>query len=441
MESQSRTSPIGFFAELKRRKVLQIGGAYIAGAWLVTEVLSFLFDQFQAPDWGYRMIAIVFVAGFPISMILAWMIQVGADGSWTIDRSRGENKTLIVAIVLGLAITVGLAWLTLPQMETEPRFQPLPGSLAVLSFASTAETASAQTAAESLYFSVMEGLEQAVGLTLIRLRPGEKADDPQAFAESLGVAGLASGRMIQSETGTKVEVAFRDVVAGEVTWSGDFPWEPTQGIETANAIANNLLQAMGLPALDERQFTGTNNREAYEAFMSGETLAGAWTAESLAGAIEDYQRAIDLDPGFVQAYIGFAQSLYDLADLAGAEEDEHEEMERRARRAVNIAQRLEPESADALSLIGLGQSNRQMRIVAYERALELDPDHYMSYYRYALQMKADGKLDEAERLIRRAISLQPMSARFRMELAEILSLQGRADEAEAELKKAAAFRH
>jgi Flp pilus assembly protein TadD len=81
-----------------------------------------------------------------------------------------------------------------------------------------------------------------------------------------------------------------------------------------------------------------------------------------------------------------------------------------------------------------------MRIVAYERALELDPDHYMSYYRYALQMKADGELEEAERLIRRAISLQPRSARFRDELAAILELQGRADEAESERQKAAAFR-
>jgi TolB-like protein len=430
----------GFFTELKRRKVLQIGGGYIAGAWLVTEVLSFLFDQFQAPDWSYRLIAIVFVAGFPISMILAWMIQVREDGSWALDPSRGQQRTLLFTIVVGLAITVGLAWLTLPHAEKEPRYQPLPGSLAVLPFAPSSGTASTQTVAESLYFSVMEGLEQAAGLTLIRLRPGEQPDDPQVFAESLGVAALATGRMVQSETGVQVAVTLRDVAADEITWSGDFPWEPTRGIETANAIANGLLQAMGLSTLDERQFAGTGNREAYEAFMSGETHAGAWTAESLAAAIEDYQRASDLDPGFVQAYIGLAQSLYDLAGLAGAEGDEREEMEKRARRAVNIAQRLEPESADALSLIGLGQSNRQLRIVAYERALELDPDHYMSYYRYALQLRADGDLEEAERLIRRAISLQPRSARFRDELAEILRLQGRQDEAEAELEKAAAFR-
>jgi tetratricopeptide (TPR) repeat protein len=364
---------------------------------------------------------------------------VREDGSWTLDPSRGQNRTLVLAIVIGLAITIGLAWLTLPHTESEPRYQPLPGSLAVLSFAPAADTVSAQTAAESLYFSVMEGLEQASGLTLIRLRAGEQPDDPQAFAESLGVAGLASGRMVQTNGATNVAMTYRDVAAGEVTWTGDFPWEPTRGIETANAIANGLLQAIGLSPLDERQFAGTSNREAYEALMSGERQAGAWTAESLDGAIEDYQRAIDLDPGLVQAYIGLAQSLFDLADLTGAEGDEREEMERRARRAVNIAQRLEPESADALSLIGLGQSNRQMRIVAYERALELDPGHALSYFRYALQMQADGDLEEAERLMLRAIRLQPTNARFRLAMAEIFRLQGREAEAAAELQKAKAY--
>jgi len=77
----SRSNPIaGFFAELMRRRVLHIGGAYIAGAWLGAEILNFLFEQFQAPGWTYRLLAIVFVVGFPVAMALAWIIQVQEDG-------------------------------------------------------------------------------------------------------------------------------------------------------------------------------------------------------------------------------------------------------------------------------------------------------------------------------------------------------------------------
>ena len=55
------------------------------------------------------------------------------------------------------------------------------------------------------------------------------------------------------------------------------------------------------------------------------------------------------------------------------------------------------------------------------------------------QMQADGDLEEAERLMLRAITLQPMNARFRRAMAEILRGQGREDEARAQLEKAAAF--
>jgi Flp pilus assembly protein TadD len=46
---------------------------------------------------------------------------------------------------------------------------------------------------------------------------------------------------------------------------------------------------------------------------------------------------------------------------------------------------------------------------------------------------------EAERLITQAVTLSPRSARYRNELAEILQLQGRDEEAQAELEKARMF--
>jgi len=429
----------GFLAELTRRRVLHIGGAYIAAAWLGAEILNFLFEQFQAPGWTYRLLAIGFVVGFPISMVLAWIIQVRPDGSWAIDPSRGEHKTVAAAITLGLLITAGLSWLIIPQRVPEPPYEPLPGSLAVLPFADAGATPNEQTAADTLYRSLMEGLEQSGELTLVRLGPGERPEDLVAFGQSLGVAGLAAGQFTPSPGDGAIEVQLLDVALGEVSWSQSFNWNPTQIIEISNAIANGLLQTMALPALSQEKFTGTDSREAYEALLMGEEHAAAWNAQLLSVAVEDYQRAIDLDPGYAQAYVGLAQTIYELLDLSNLPETEQQALEERAKGAVDIAQKLDRDSAGAISLLGLGTENRQLRIQAFERALELDPDHYMSYYRYAMQMKEDGDLEEAERLIRRAIILQPMSSRFRTDLAEILRLQGRDEEAQAEMEKSQAF--
>lgn len=422
-----------------RRRVLHIGGAYIAGAWLGAEIFNFLLEQFQAPGWSYRLLAIVFVMGFPISMVLAWIIQVQENGSWAIDPSRGEHKTVLVAITLGVLITAGLSWLIIPQRIPELPYEPMPNSLAVLPFTHTVGAPNEQAEADMLFRVLVEGLEQSADLTLVRLGLGEPPRDLLEFGQSLGVAAVSAGQFKHMPEGDVFEVLLLDVVVGNELWSQSFEWDTNRVIETGTDIANGLLDAMSLPALSQKEFAGTDQREAYEVFLSGKQHASDWNAGSLGLAVDDFQQAIDLDPAYVRAYVGLAQSIYDLIELSQLPEAEQGALQERARRVVDIAQKLEPESAGAMSLLGLAQKNRQGRIVAFERALELDPGHDITYYRYAVQMNASGYLEEAERLINRAIVLRPMSARYRLELADILIAMGREDAAQAELLKAATF--
>jgi tetratricopeptide (TPR) repeat protein len=405
----------GFFAELKRRRVLQIGGAYVAGAWLGAEILSFLFEQFQAPDWSYRLLAIIFVVGFPISMVLAWLIQVRQDGSWAFDSSRGDAKTMAAAIVIGVLATLALSWLILPQREPPPIYEPLPASLAVFPFADPDATPHAKTAADTLYRSLMEGLEHSPELTLVRLGAGELPTDPVDFAKSLGVAGFASGQFANGAEGLLFEIQLLDVTTEVGIFAESYAWDTTRTAQ---------------------KFIGTSDREAYTAYMAGQKRAALLEAGQLELAIADFQRALDLDPGYMLAHVGLAQAIYNLLDTAAVPQSNRQALEDRARRAVRLAQALDPDSADAISLLGLQLDNKQLRIQAWERALELDPDHAISYYRYAVDLREEGKLEEAERLIRRAITLSPQNARFRSELSAILGLQGRRAEANAELEKA-----
>jgi tetratricopeptide (TPR) repeat protein len=410
-KNKARNPVAGFFAELKRRRILHMGGAYIAGAWLGAEILSFLFEQFNAPDWTFRFLAIVFVVGFPVTMILAWVVQVQEDGSWAIDPSRGDYRTVAVAIALGVLATAGLSWLIVPERVPEPAYEPLANSLAVLPFGDHDE----------LYRSLIVGLEQSHDLTLVRLGPGETPDDLYDFGESLGVAYLASG-------GTDMQLL--QIAQEDVAWSQSYEWNATRTLETSHAMANGLLEAMALPQLSVEEFTGTGNRAAYVALLSGRTYASTFDVASLNTAIKEFEKALVLDPGYLLAHVGLAQAIYDLLAIAELPDEERRALEDRAGSAVDTAPKLDRTSADAISLLGMSASNSQLRIQAFERALELDPDHYLSYYRYALEMKADDKLEEAERLIRRAIALSPTDARFQEELAAVLEQQKRVGESE-----------
>ena len=99
----------GFLTELRRRRVLPVAGAYIAIAWLITEIAEYLLGQVGAPGWVLRLLAIVFIVGFPVAVALAWIVQVQPDGRRAIDSSGGQHRAVISAVLLGIVVTAGLA--------------------------------------------------------------------------------------------------------------------------------------------------------------------------------------------------------------------------------------------------------------------------------------------------------------------------------------------
>ena len=62
---------MSLFNELKRRNVIRVAMAYVVAAWLITEIASFLLEQAAAPWWSIPLLAVVFVVGFPVAVVLA----------------------------------------------------------------------------------------------------------------------------------------------------------------------------------------------------------------------------------------------------------------------------------------------------------------------------------------------------------------------------------
>ena len=328
----------------------------------------------------------------------SWVVQVQEDGSWAIDPSRGDYRTVAAAVVLGVLLPAGLSWLIVPARDPPPVYATMPNSLAVLAND------------ETLMVSLLSGLEQSEELLLVRLDSGEVPDDATALGRSINAATLATGHL--SNNG--VEIRLLDVAKDDVIWSKSFAWEEGSLPGTSHAIGNGLLEAMGLPDLSRERFIGTHDEVAYGAFASALKHVSDDTPEALLQAIADFEFAVELDDAYTRAYVKLAQTVFELPD------DQGDAYEAVADEAVDAVQRLGPGSADAISLLGLRGQNHQLRIQAFERALELDPDHDWTYYRYALQMREAGDSENAEVLIRQALKYRPASARYSAALADIL---------------------
>jgi hypothetical protein len=67
-------------AEIRRRKVLRVVTIYALSVWLVLQIAEVVFEPLGMPDWSMRALIIAALAGFPISFVLAWVIDIRPTG-------------------------------------------------------------------------------------------------------------------------------------------------------------------------------------------------------------------------------------------------------------------------------------------------------------------------------------------------------------------------
>ena len=106
-----------FLQELSRRNVVRTTLAYLAVSWLVVQVADIVLPTFDAAPWVMQTLIVVFAAGLPIVVILAWvydltpegMTRTGADTrSEPLAGPLGRKIDFVIIAVLSLALIVML---------------------------------------------------------------------------------------------------------------------------------------------------------------------------------------------------------------------------------------------------------------------------------------------------------------------------------------------
>src|SRR5437763_13571818 len=69
-----------FFAELQRRHVYKVGAAYVVAGWLVVQVVTQVFPIFNVSALAQRIIVLVIIAGFPVTLVLTWLFDITSHG-------------------------------------------------------------------------------------------------------------------------------------------------------------------------------------------------------------------------------------------------------------------------------------------------------------------------------------------------------------------------
>ena len=182
----------------------------------------------------------------------------------------------------------------------------------------------------------------------------------------------------------------------------------------------------------------TENPAAYQEYLEGRHFWNRRDTEGLTKSVEHFQRAIDLDANYAQAYAGLADA-YTLLVSYRVDAIPAAEAARRARDAASRALALDESLAEAhasLAMITSSYDRDQPGAeLEFKRAIELDPGYATAHHWYSEYLTLNDREDEAVQEIRRAYAIDPLSAVISTTLAEHLYFARHYDEAIAQARK------
>src|SRR5256885_13357022 len=121
-----------FFAELKRRNVYKVAVAYAVVAWLLIQIATQVFPIFEIPNWAVRLVVLLLILGFPVSLIFSWAFEITPEGikreselepGKSISRRTGRKIVGLTAVAAAIAAGMFLFQLVhtrSPTSKSEP---------------------------------------------------------------------------------------------------------------------------------------------------------------------------------------------------------------------------------------------------------------------------------------------------------------------------------
>ncbi len=306
--------------------------------------------------------------------------------------------------------------------EPPPVFSPPSHSVAVLPFVNMSGDPKQE------YFS--DGLSEELLNSLTSIRDLQVAARTSSFffkgkdrkladiARELNVGALLEGSVRKDGTRVRITAQLVNAVTGFHLWSQTYDRDLKDVLKLQTEIATAVTKALQATLLADEAATielgGTQNPQALDAYLRGLRWKDiAHTREEYATAIGELSEAIRLDPHFARAYASKAMFLAEIAGYV-PESDLRKTFEQ-ARATAEQAVALAPGLADAHVALALvleqGFLDVTHAAAEYDRALALSPGDAWVQMITATFFAVRGRANDAVAGARRAVVLDPLSAR------------------------------
>ena len=431
--------PFPDFSQLKERKVVQWGLAYLAGAWFLLQFLSLLGATYDWPAGLQRAIPVLLCVGFVIALVLAW--YHGEQGEQKVTGSELAILTLLLTLAgLGVLLVGDGSAPVETERNTHPAADPVADqtTLAVLPFATVRADSADFTGdfAAGLTSELIATLARSPALRVAARTSAAAVVGTNASSDSigraLGVAHYVEGTVLRAGDRIRVSVQLIDTKTGLQEWADTYERPSSDVIPVLDGIVPAIASRLQIQIASVGP-KGTESTEAYALALEG------WRTWERGGDIAVYapvalglfQRALARDSNYAHALTGVASATVYMV-RAGIVPDPEAAWEM-ARKTAERAVELDPNEGTAYAVLGRiaeQHDNQPKRAVAnYERAVAANPSDASALSMLALSYMYLRDESAAIRTAEQAVILDPLSATTLATAAYIYSSTGRHERA------------
>jgi serine/threonine protein kinase/Tfp pilus assembly protein PilF len=338
------------------------------------------------------------------------------------------------------------ASMPLPQtpVAKKPRPRRSIDSLAILPFENASHDADAEYLSDGITESIINNLSQLPKLKVMArstvFRYKGKSIAPQDVANELNVRAVLTGRVLQRGDTLIIKTELVDAVDGSQLWGEQFNRKMADIFAVEEEISKEISEKLRLKLSGEQKQKltkrHTENADAYQEYLKGRYHWNKRTREGLLKGIEQFNKAIDIDPNYALAYAGLADSYNIIASYSSSPPSEAFPKARAAaERALSLDNTL-PEAHISMAFVLFGYDwDWSEAEKEFKQALTLHPGYATGRLWHSLFLVAMGRHEEALAEMEKALELDPLSLPIHTNLGWLLYLGRKYDEAAKQLKK------
>jgi serine/threonine-protein kinase len=197
-------------------------------------------------------------------------------------------------------------------------------------------------------------------------------------------------------------------------WSTTYDRVIDDIFEVQSDIAGQVIERLGVTLLERERgrltARPTENHEAYTLYLKGRYFWNKRTEENIQTALEYFQQAVNLDPGYSLAWVGIADTWIFRGWYSRlAPRETFPKAKSAARRALEFDSTLAEAHASMAHIHFEFDHDWDAAEREYRRAIELDPTYPTAHHWYGGFLSAMGRHEEALQHAETARALDPLS--------------------------------